>query len=114
MKGDVSQLLFRHAKTQRACRVFLEWLKNHGEEASPREVSQFTRDLQDGKIVKGFKYQRKSFYSTVLRRLKDFGFIAKQLRFGSGVVYAPVDQPIPKRAPLLTTWWGFAYLIADT
>jgi hypothetical protein len=41
-----------------------------------------------------------------------FGFIAKQLRY-RGVVYTPVMQPIPRRAPVLTSWWGFAYLVAE-
>ena len=41
-----------------------------------------------------------------------FGFISKQLRY-RGMVYAPVIQPIPKRAPVLTSWWGFAYLVAE-
>jgi hypothetical protein len=41
-----------------------------------------------------------------------FGFIAKQLRY-RGMVYEPVIQPIPKRAPVLTSWWGFAYLVAE-
>lgn len=112
-KGDISELLFRRSKTQRACRIFLEWLKNNGQEASPRELSQFTRDLQAGKIVKGFRYRRESFYRVILKCLTDMGFITKQSRHPEGEVYAPIIQPIPKRAPLLTTWWGFAYLVAE-
>ena len=111
VKGDVSELFFRYGKTQHACRIFIEWLKDHDCEASPSELSQFARELQAGTIVKGFTYQRKSFYGTILRRLLDFGFIAKQLRY-RGAVYAPVIQPIPKRAPVLTSWWGIAYLVA--
>jgi hypothetical protein len=112
VKGDLCELLFRHRKTQRACRIFLEWLRDNRCEASPREVSQFTRDLQSGRMVEGFWYQLKSFYQTILRRLLGFGFIAKQLRY-RGMVYEPVIQPIPKRAPVLTSWWGFAYLVAE-
>jgi hypothetical protein len=112
VKGDISELLFRHAKTQRACRIFLKWLRDRDCVASPSELSRFTRDLQAGKIVEGFRYQRKSFYGTILRRLMGFGFISKQLRYRS-MVYTPVIQPIPKRAPVLTSWWGFAYLVAE-
>ena len=112
MKGDISELLFRHDKTQCASRIFLKWLRDHDCLASPSELSQFTRDLQAGKIIEGFRYQRKSFYGTILRRLMGFGFISKQLRY-RGVVYTPVMQPIPKRAPVLASWWGFAYLVAE-
>ncbi len=113
MKGDIPELLFRHSKTQHASRIFLDWLKKNGCEASPSELSQFTRDLQAGRIVKGFRYQRKSFYRTILSCLLDFGFISKQSRYPNRVVYAPVIQPIPKRAPVLASWWGFAYLVAE-
>ena len=110
VKGDVSVLLFRYSKTQRAYQIFLGWLKNNGCEVTPHEISQFGQDLHDGKIVKGFKYQRKSFYSTILKRLLDLGFISKQSRYPHRVVYAPVFQPIPKRAPVLTSWYGLAHL----
>ena len=113
VKGDISELLFRYGKTQRACRIFLKWLRDKGYEATPSELSQFTRDLQAGKIVEEFRYQRKSFYRTILGCLMDFGFISKQSRYLNRVVYAPVIQPIPKRAPVMTSWWGFAYLVAE-
>ena len=113
VKGDISEIIFRYGKTQYACRIFLDWLKKNGCEATPSELSKFTRELQDGKIVKGFRYQRKSFYGTILGCLMDFGFVSKQSRYPNKVVYAPVVQPIPKRAPVLTSWWGYAYLVAE-
>ena len=113
VKGDISKLLFRHAKTQRACQIFLEWLKKNNQEASPSELSKFARDLQTGIVIKKFKYRRESFYSVILKRLLELGFISKQTRHSNRIVYAPIIQPIPKRAPILTSWWGFAYLIAE-
>ena len=112
VKGDISQLLFRHDKTQQACHLFLDWLKKNRNEATPSEISQFAKNLQDGMVTEGFRYQRKSFYQTILRRLVDLGFVAKQTRY-RGIAYAPVIQPIPKRAPVMTSWWGFAYLVAE-
>jgi hypothetical protein len=69
---------------------------------SPSELSQNNRDFQARKIVEGFRYQRKIFCGTILRRLMGFGFISKQLRF-RGVVYAPVIQPIPRQVPVMTS-----------
>ena len=98
VKRDVYVLLFQHRKTQQACRIFIDWLKK-GCEASPSEVSQFARDLQLGKVVKGFRYRRESFYETILKKLVAFEFICKELRFSHRVVYVGQVQPIPRRAP---------------
>jgi hypothetical protein len=114
MEGGVSELFFRHRKTQQACRIFLDWIKKKDCEPTPSEVSQFARDLQAGRVVKGFTYQRRVFYATILRTLMAFGFVGKATRYGKGVVYVPILQPIPRRAPIMTTWWGFAYLVAET
>lgn len=111
IKGDICVLLFRFTKTQRACRVFLEWLKKNGSEATPRELSRFATDLQAGRIDPGFTYRRETFYRIILRQLLEMGFIEKQTRY-RGIVYAPVIQPIPLRAPLLKTWWGLSYMVA--
>ena len=113
VKGEISELLFRHRKTQQACRIFLDWLKGEASEATPKEVSQFARDLQAGRIVKGFTYQRRVFYATVLKTLMSFGFVGKATRYRKGIVYLAVLQPVPKRLPLLTTWVGFSYLVAE-
>jgi len=63
--------------------------------------------------VEGFKYRRESFYQVVLKRLKDFGFIDKFIRYPHNVVYGPIIQPIPRRGPPQGSWWGLAYLIAE-
>lgn len=99
---DICCLLFEHEKARRACRVFLNWLKNNGGEATRHEVSTFGYDLQAGKIIDGFTYRRENFYRIVLRRLVNLGFIGLQNRFEKGRVirkYAPIYQPIPKRTP---------------
>jgi len=56
-KGDICGLLFDGAKSVRACQAFLEWLREQGGECTRREFSQFTRNLQEGKIYlrQGFK-----------------------------------------------------------
>jgi hypothetical protein len=59
----------------------VEWLKNIGLEASSEEISPFTWDLQDGKIVNGFKYPRRNFYTTLLKCLLELGFITKTVRY---------------------------------
>ncbi|MDQ1280669.1 MAG: hypothetical protein QG670_1932 [Thermoproteota archaeon] len=113
VKGDVSTLLFRYSKTRRACRIFLEYLKKNRWQVTPKALSQFTRDLHEGRVEAGFSYRRESFYRNILRRLLVFGFIEKQTHYPRKIIYAPVIQPIPKRTPLLKTWWGLAYLVAE-
>jgi hypothetical protein len=113
IKEDFSELIFHYSKTQFACRAFLKWLRNNNCEASPAELSRFLWDLQAGKAVEGFRYQRRSFYRTILRRLMSLGFIAKEPRFFKRIVYTVVTQPLAKRPPILTTWLGFAYLVGE-
>lgn len=55
---EVWDLFFRRAQTKKACQVFLEWLKANGQGATRRQVSQFGRDLQHGRIELGFTYNR--------------------------------------------------------
>lgn len=115
-KGDVCEVIFSHKKTVKACRLFLDWLKNNGNEASRAQVSSFARELAGGHIRKGFTYKRSNFYRTVLRKLMSLGFISLQPRFdpekrsGTRYVYAPVRQPIPKRPPLgERSFWRLAW-----
>jgi len=106
---DVCELLFAHNKTQRACRLFLNWFKQRGA-CTRSALSQFAWDLEAGKIEKGFKYRRTSFYRQIRKPLLTLGLITIEQRFGekqdfdvkSFVVrekYVPVRQPIPKRPP---------------
>ena len=118
-KGDVSEVIFSHGKTVRAAKVFIHWLKAVGGEASRGEVSAFAHDLSKGRIEKGFTYSRKNFYSTLLPRLMDLGFVSLQSRYDPKssqrmrYVYAPVLQDIPKRPPqALGSWWRLAWEVA--
>jgi hypothetical protein len=113
-EGHICSMLFPQERAQHACRLFLEHLKGRGG-LTRSELSQFTWDLQDGKIEKGFKYSRTRFYTNIRRTLLTLGLIAIEQRFvGSGeqdleperhmhrdVVekYVPVRQPITKRPP---------------
>jgi len=106
---DICELLFTHNKTQRACRLFLDWFKQRGA-CTRSELSRFAWDLEAGKIERGFKYRRTSFYRQIRKPLLTLGLIGIQQRFeeketfgGKSFVtvekYAPVHQPIPKRPP---------------
>jgi len=57
---DISGLLFEHEKTRQASRLFLEWLKKNGGEATRHEVSRFGFDLQARKIAEGFTFRREN------------------------------------------------------
>jgi len=105
-KEDLCEVIFTHTKTIRAARLFLEWLKDRGNEAGRREVSAFARNLASGHIREGFTYKRSNFYRTLLKKLVALGFISLQFRFDAKskrktrYVYALIRQPIPKRPPL--------------
>ena len=112
---DICKLLFTRRKQQRACRLFLDWLKERGA-CTRSELSKFAWHLEAGKIEKGFKYRRTSFYRQMRRTLSTLGLIAIEQRFvgtmatdlapersrrKSDVVekYVAVRQPIPIRPP---------------
>jgi len=106
---DVCKLLFTRRKQQRACRLFLNYLKERGG-LTRSELSWFAWDLEAGKTEKGFKYRRTSFYRQIRKPLLTLGLITIEQRFGekqdfdvkSFVVrekYVLVRQPIPKRPP---------------
>ena len=118
-KEDICEVIFSHKKTVKACRLFLDWLKNNRNEASRAQVSSFARELAGGHVSKGFTYKRSNFYRTVLRKLMDLGFISLQPRFDPkrkskvSYKYAPIRQPIPKRAPLGgDTFWRKTWHLA--
>jgi hypothetical protein len=106
---DICKLLFTRRKQQKACRLFLDWLKERGA-CTRSELSRFAWDLEAGKIEKGFRYRRTSFYRQIRKPLLTLGLITIEQRFGekqdfdvkSFVVrekYVLVRQPIPKRPP---------------
>lgn len=108
-EGDICKLLFARRKTQRVCRLFLNWLKKRGGRCTRSELSQFASDLQAGKIAKDFTYQRRSFYRQIRRPLLDLGLINLEPWFGYKYVF--VRQPIPKRPPDTWSFWRLAWMI---
>jgi len=113
-EDDICQLLFAQKKTQRACKMFLNHLKQHGG-LTRSELSKFAWDMHKGEIKKGFSFQRSTFYRRVRRTLMTLGLIAIEQRFVDlgepGLLpervkrrdvvdkYVAVRQPIPKRPP---------------
>lgn len=118
-KEDVCEVIFSHKKTVKACRLFMEWLKTVGGECTRSELSQFARDLANGRAQDGFIYKRSNFYRTVLKKLVALGFISLQPRFDpkrKGKVsykYTFSHQPIPKKPPLGgRSFWRLAWEVA--
>lgn len=94
---------FAQNRTQRACRLFLNYLKGRGG-LTRSELSKFAWNLEAGKIEKSFTYRRTSFYRQVRRVLLTLGLVAIEQRFDAESndvkeKYVPVRQPIPKRPP---------------
>lgn len=109
-KADICGLLFSHAKTQYACRLFLQWLREAPYGRTRKELSQFARDLEAGRVKEGFRYRRSSFYRVIRKRLLQLGFLGLAQRsrdHGWTYKYVAVHQPIPKRGP---DGWSFARL----
>jgi hypothetical protein len=106
---DICELLFAQKRTQHACRLFLNHLKERGG-LTRGELSRFVWDLETGKIEEGFRYRRTSFYRQIRRVLLTLGLVAIEQMFEtkenfnltSYVIrekYVPVRQPISKRPP---------------
>jgi hypothetical protein len=110
---DICKLLFAYSKTQVACRLFIVWLKAHRGRVSPKQVSQFSRDLQEGRIREGFAYSRVNFYRTVFRRLVELGFITRFYMRREGWLYRVQDQPIPRKPPGGRNFWNLAWQICQ-
>ena len=110
---DICDVLFGHTKTKKACRLFLDWLKENGNSARRHEVSQFGRDLSAGRIGHGFRYNRGNFYDTLLRRLVNLGLIGIRGYYDKGVCekYTAIIQPIPKTSPSRKNLWNIAWHI---
>jgi hypothetical protein len=77
---NIWELLFAQKKTQHACRLFLNYLKERGG-LTRSELSKFAWDLDAGKVERGFRYRRTSFYSQIRRVLLTLGMIAIEQRF---------------------------------
>jgi len=106
---DICAVLFSHVKTQKACRIFIDFLKKHDGRVSPHQVSKFSFDLECRKD--SFSYSQRNFYKTVFRRLVEFGFITKFYIRSEGWLYRIQDQPITERPPGGRNFWNLSWQI---
>jgi hypothetical protein len=115
VEEDITKMLFSSRKTQHACRLFLNVLKERGS-LSRRDVHQFSLDLMHGKIEEGFTFSRSHFYREIRHTLIAMGLVSMEARFVDPprmelsperkrrreveLRYVPVRQPIPVRPPV--------------
>jgi len=103
--GDVLALLFGDRKdTISAASILVGRMKSDQHLAmTKRQLRFFARDLEAGKL--GMKYSYHNFYTKLLRKLLDLGFIEKDVliwddkRKKTEAVYQLKLQPIPERGP---------------
>ncbi|MBI3841316.1 MAG: hypothetical protein HY297_05140 [Thaumarchaeota archaeon] len=103
--GDVLALLFGDRKeTIKAARLAIGRMKNTNTlSMTKRELRFFAKELGSGKL--GVKYSYHNFYTKLLRKLLDMGFVEKDVliwdakRRKTVAVYQLRLQPIPERAP---------------
>lgn len=117
--SDVFEVLFDNKKTQNASRLFAKWLDSKGGRASKAEVSKFADQLQTGEIMINevpFKYSRRNFYITVLRKLVGMGFLQRNVPVWdekskkTSYVYLSNTFDIPKKPPSVG-FWRISYFI---
>lgn len=104
-KGDVLTFLFGDRKdTIAAANLLITRMKtNHGFSLSRSEMRAFAKELQSGKS--GVKYSYHNFYTKMLRKLLDMGFVEKDVlvwdpkRKKTAAVYQLKLQPTTDRAP---------------
>lgn len=103
--GDALALLFGDRKeTLKAAKLAISRMKETNTlSMTKREMRFFAKELQTGKS--GVKYSYHNFYTKLLRKLLDMGFVEKdvliwdQKRRKTVAVYQLRLQPIPERAP---------------
>jgi len=104
-KGDALGFLFGDRKeTKDAAKLAIEKMKETNTlSMTKRELRFFAKDLETGKM--GVKYSYHNFYTKLLRKLLDLGFIEKDVliwdpkRRKTVSVYQPKLQQIPERPP---------------
>ncbi len=116
---DVLEIIFPNKKTRIASRIFLDWLKERGGQATKNAVSNFANALQDEKLSnKGIpiKYSRRNFYMTILRNLINLGFIQRNVPVWDDrsrrtlYVYMRNIFDIPQKPPSVG-FWRISYYI---
>lgn len=103
--GDVLALLFGDRKeTLKTAKLAISRMKEVPTlSMTKREMRYFAKELQTGKL--GVKYSYHNFYTKLLRKLLDLGFVEKdvliwdQKRRKTMAVYQLRLQQIPERAP---------------
>jgi hypothetical protein len=104
-RGDTLGLLFgEREETTRAVKLAIDKMKGSPTlSMTKREMRYFAKELQSGRL--GVKYSYHNFYTKLLRKLLDMGFVEKdvliwdQKRRKTVAVYQLRLQPIPERAP---------------
>ena len=104
-RGDTLGLLFGERKeTMKAVKLVIGKMKGSPTlSMTKREMRFFAKELQSGRL--GVKYSYHNFYTKLLRKLLDMGFVEKdvliwdQKRRKTVAVYQLRLQPIPERAP---------------
>jgi hypothetical protein len=103
--GDVLGVLFGDRKeTLKAAKLVIGRMKETSTlSMTKRELRFFAKELETGKL--GVKYSYHNFYTKLLRKLLDLGFIEKDVliwdpkRRKTMAVYQLKLQQIPERAP---------------
>ena len=103
--GDPLALLFGERKeTVKAAKLVIERMKQTNTlSMTKRELRFFAKELESGKL--GVKYSYHNFYTKLLRKLLDMGFVEKDVliwdakRRKTVAVYQLKLQQIPERAP---------------
>ncbi len=118
--SDALEIIFPNKKTQTAARIFVEWLKERGGQASKTAVSVFADEMQSGRLDgKGrpFKYSKRNFYMTVLRTLVSMGFVRRNVPIWDDrsrrtlYVYMKNIFDIPQKPPSVG-FWRLSYYVA--
>ena len=86
---DVCELLFAHNKTQRACRLFLNWFKQSGA-CTRSELS---------------RYRRTSFYRQIRKPLLTLGLITVEQRFGEKQDFDVKSFVVQEKYVLVRLMW---------
>ncbi len=110
---DALEIIFPNKKTKAAARIFVDWLKERGGQASKTAVSIFANEMQEGKLdYKGipFNYSKRNFYMTVLRTLVTMGFVRRNVPIWDErskrtlYVYMRNIFDIPQKPPSVGFW----------
>ena len=116
---DALEVIFPNGKTRTAARLFIDWLKERGGNATKSSVSQFANNLESGVDIKpgrSFNYSRRNFYVTIIRNLIKLGFLQRNVpvwderRGATHYVYQRNLFDIPLKPPGVG-FWRIAYYV---